>query len=245
MGLFGLFKKKTDYFDKKIEPKCAYCEHGQPGRSNKMILCTKCGIVNEDYSCKKFTYSPLKRIPDRVHPIQDPSLMQDNSVQSEASEKPDTVKTVAVEKEKTENAATEKNESNPEENTTEIINTVKTNSEKETAPTVTEKQLEKTSAQSVSDIRFTPQGNEENIKKLEEIPQPQLSGIANSVAPKEINLPDVQDNAVSSIANSPIARNSEEYLKTVSEQEVSGFVNGGGTTHKLPENTKIQSLSDL
>lgn len=68
MGLFGLFKKKTNYFDKNISPRCSYCEHGKPAKSEGKILCPRCGIVDEDFSCKKFTYSPFKRIPEKEHP---------------------------------------------------------------------------------------------------------------------------------------------------------------------------------
>ena len=234
MGLFGLFKKKTDYFDKKIEPKCVYCEYGQPGRSNKMILCPKCGIVNEDYSCKKFVYSPLKRIPDKVHPTPDPALV--NNDKPAQGEKKEAAVSPAI------------NVSEPQEKAeTPVASTETKPQEKDETPvaSVDAKPQESPTASPISEIHNVPQNNKENIKKLEEIPEPQLSGIANTVAPKEINLPDVADNAVSSIANSPTERNSEAYLKTVTEQTVSGFVNKGSTTHKLPENTKIPTLSDI
>ena len=264
MGLFGLFKKKTDYFDKKIEPKCVYCEYGQPGRSNKMILCPKCGIVNEDYSCKKFVYSPLKRIPDKVHPTPDPALVNnDKPAQeekkeavvspvinvSEPQEKDETpVASIdAKPQEKTETPVTSVDAKPQEKTETPVASVDAKPQEKSETPvaSVDAKPQESPTASPISEIHNVPQNNKENIKKLEEIPEPQLSGIANTVAPKEINLPDVADNAVSSIANSPTERNSEAYLKTVTEQTVSGFVNKGSTTHKLPENTRIPTLSDI
>lgn len=64
MGLFSR-NKKNGMFDKNIEPKCAYCENGKPARSKGKILCPRCGIVESDYSCKKFKYSPFLRIPER------------------------------------------------------------------------------------------------------------------------------------------------------------------------------------
>ena len=264
MGLFGLFKKKTDYFDKKIEPKCVYCEYGQPGRSNKMILCPKCGIVNEDYSCKKFVYSPLKRIPDKVHPTPDPALVNnDKPAQgekkeaavspainvSEPQEKAETpvASTETKPQEKDETPVASVDAKPQEKDETPVASVDAKPQEKTETPvaSVDAKPQESPTASPISEIHNVPQNNKENIKKLEEIPEPQLSGIANTVAPKEINLPDVADNAVSSIANSPTERNSEAYLKTVTEQTVSGFVNKGSTTHKLPENTKIPTLSDI
>ncbi len=65
MGLASLFRKKTNYFRTTIEPQCAYCQYGSRGKSedSSMILCDKKGPMKETDSCKKFWYSPLKRIP--------------------------------------------------------------------------------------------------------------------------------------------------------------------------------------
>lgn len=63
MGLGDLFKKKTNYFDKKIEPKCTYCAHGKRTKDGNRILCASKGLMEEDASCNKFEYSPLKRVP--------------------------------------------------------------------------------------------------------------------------------------------------------------------------------------
>ena len=65
MGLASLFRKKTNYFRTTIEPQCAYCQYGSRGKSedSSMILCDKKGPMKETDSCKKFCYSPLKRIP--------------------------------------------------------------------------------------------------------------------------------------------------------------------------------------
>ena len=65
MGLASLFRKKTNYFKTSIEPQCAYCQYGSRGKSedSSMILCDKKGPMKETDSCKKFCYSPLKRIP--------------------------------------------------------------------------------------------------------------------------------------------------------------------------------------
>lgn len=52
-------------FGAEIEPACQYCEYGRLAADKKMILCKKKGIVSPFYSCKKFFYDPLKRIPRR------------------------------------------------------------------------------------------------------------------------------------------------------------------------------------
>jgi len=49
---------------KQIEDKfCKYCESSVPLIDENQVLCKKHGVVNNDYSCKKFTYDLLKRIP--------------------------------------------------------------------------------------------------------------------------------------------------------------------------------------
>ncbi len=62
MGLASLFKGGK-YFDKGIEPKCDYCQFGKRAKDGNKVLCEKRGLVECNYSCSKFTYSPLKRIP--------------------------------------------------------------------------------------------------------------------------------------------------------------------------------------
>ncbi len=59
----GLFSKKTNYFDKKVTPACGYCLYGKRTKDGSRILCEKQGLMDEDKSCGKFVYSPLKRIP--------------------------------------------------------------------------------------------------------------------------------------------------------------------------------------
>ena len=63
MGLASLFRRRTNYFNPKIEPKCAYCQYGRRQRENGLILCDKKGPMEQDASCNKFQYAPLKRIP--------------------------------------------------------------------------------------------------------------------------------------------------------------------------------------
>lgn len=62
MDLFSLFKGGK-YFDKHIEPKCDYCSFGKRAKDGNKVLCEKRGLVDSNFSCNKFIYSPLKRIP--------------------------------------------------------------------------------------------------------------------------------------------------------------------------------------
>ncbi len=54
--------KKT-FFGNNIEPSCTYCSWGNISHDGNMILCEKQGIVETNYSCKKFVYDPILRIP--------------------------------------------------------------------------------------------------------------------------------------------------------------------------------------
>lgn len=63
MGLFDVFQKGGKYFGKDIKPHCEYCEFGKRAKDGNKVLCDKRGLVDADFHCGKFTYSPLKRIP--------------------------------------------------------------------------------------------------------------------------------------------------------------------------------------
>ena len=65
MGLFDVFKKKTNYFKKDIPPSCSYCVFGKRTSDGGRILCEKQGLMEENQSCRQFIYSPLKRIPTK------------------------------------------------------------------------------------------------------------------------------------------------------------------------------------
>ncbi len=51
-------------FQKKIEPRCAYCAKGAPLDGDN-ILCAKKGVVAPGGKCGSFRYDPLKRVPPR------------------------------------------------------------------------------------------------------------------------------------------------------------------------------------
>jgi hypothetical protein len=54
---------KVDLFSKKIPPKCSYCEYGNRAKDGNKVICEKVGLVNDNQVCKRYIYSPLKRIP--------------------------------------------------------------------------------------------------------------------------------------------------------------------------------------
>ena len=51
-------------FQKKIEPRCAYCVHSRP-LSEEEVVCGKKGVLSAASSCRRFRYDPLKRVPPR------------------------------------------------------------------------------------------------------------------------------------------------------------------------------------
>jgi len=63
MGIMSIFKPGKKYFSKSIPPKCDYCHFGKRAKAGNKVVCEKCGLVDCSYSCGKFVYSPLKRIP--------------------------------------------------------------------------------------------------------------------------------------------------------------------------------------
>lgn len=63
MKIANIFDKGTKYFGNDISPKCSYCQFGNRSKDGNKILCEKVGIVDPEYSCGKFIYSPLKRVP--------------------------------------------------------------------------------------------------------------------------------------------------------------------------------------
>ncbi|WP_294500520.1 hypothetical protein [uncultured Gemmiger sp.] len=67
-----MFPKKI--YGSKIAPACSYCTYGALAADGKMIYCRKRGVVSPYYSCRKFHYDPLMRVPRRQElPKFDPS----------------------------------------------------------------------------------------------------------------------------------------------------------------------------
>ena len=51
-------------FQKKIEPRCAYCIHGRE-LNEEQVVCPKKGVMSAGSHCRGFKYDPLKRVPPR------------------------------------------------------------------------------------------------------------------------------------------------------------------------------------
>ncbi len=60
---------KKKLFGNHIEPACEYCENGRMTKDGQMVLCERHGIVAPYFSCRKFIYAPLKRIPKGNKPL--------------------------------------------------------------------------------------------------------------------------------------------------------------------------------
>ena len=94
MGLFDIFQRGGKYFDKDIPPHCEYCDFGKRAKDGNKVLCDKRGLVDADFSCAKFVYSPLKRIPakqlNRVGFLDEDDEFHDDDKPEEPKKKTDT-----------------------------------------------------------------------------------------------------------------------------------------------------------
>lgn len=247
MGLFSHFKKNNGYFSKNIEPKCSYCEHGKPARSAGKILCPRCGIVDENFSCKKFTYSPFLRIPEKdvknTDTAPEKTTVQDQPETNKPKKTNDVPNDVASphtipnESENRENIPDNSSQSKLEETVTETVQNIKTETKKEASP---ENKVDK-----ISNINNKPSDSSDRIAKLETIEKTAVASIENHVLPKEINLPEVMSNAVTSIENKPLKRDSEGYLKTISVKAVFEFENKKSSVHHIPTDTKTATIGEI
>ncbi len=52
-------------YGNNIKPACAYCERGTKISSFEKVTCSKYGVVDDSYSCRKFIYDPTKRMPPK------------------------------------------------------------------------------------------------------------------------------------------------------------------------------------
>ncbi len=51
-------------FQKKIDPRCAYCKRGVP-LADDTVMCPKRGIMSPGGSCGAFRYDPMRRVPPK------------------------------------------------------------------------------------------------------------------------------------------------------------------------------------
>ena len=54
-------------FEKKMDPRCAYCQRCAP-LDEESVMCIKRGVVPAGFHCRAFKYDPLKRVPPRPPP---------------------------------------------------------------------------------------------------------------------------------------------------------------------------------
>lgn len=52
-------------FRKKMPRSCTTCLFST-NLSEHQLLCSRCGVVADSYSCRKYKYDPCKRIPPSV-----------------------------------------------------------------------------------------------------------------------------------------------------------------------------------
>ncbi len=83
MGILSFFKSSGNYFDKKITPKCDYCQYGKRTNAGNKILCEIKALVDPNFSCNKFVYSPLKRIP--VKQLNSVGILDDEQLYTESA----------------------------------------------------------------------------------------------------------------------------------------------------------------
>lgn len=60
-----------------IERLCELCRFSAEIQTTEDMLCEHRGVVDRDYSCKKFVYDPLKRIPKRPPELVVPEELSD------------------------------------------------------------------------------------------------------------------------------------------------------------------------
>ena len=51
-------------FRKEIEPRCAYCVHGEQVEDD-VVLCLKKGVCSPGGHCRSFSYDPFRRTPPK------------------------------------------------------------------------------------------------------------------------------------------------------------------------------------
>lgn len=66
---------KYRFFGKDIDPACEYCALGRLSSDGKNILCKRKGVTALYYSCRRFKYDPLKRVP-KVRPAVAPEFSE-------------------------------------------------------------------------------------------------------------------------------------------------------------------------
>lgn len=45
---------------------CEFCRFASEIKTTEDMLCSHKGVVDKEYSCRKFVYDPLKRVPKKL-----------------------------------------------------------------------------------------------------------------------------------------------------------------------------------
>ena len=64
-------------FQRKIEPRCAYCTHSRP-LGEEQVICERKGVMSAGSQCRAFRYDPLKRVPPRPPRVDFSALRDDD-----------------------------------------------------------------------------------------------------------------------------------------------------------------------
>ena len=67
-------KKNTD----DIARMCEFCRFASEIKSTDDMLCNYRGVVDKEYSCRKFVYDPLKRVPRKLPELMPIDLESDD-----------------------------------------------------------------------------------------------------------------------------------------------------------------------
>ena len=192
MGLSSLFKFGGKYFDKNIQPKCDYCQFGKRAKDGDKVLCEKRGLVDASFSCGKFTYSPLKRIP--VKQLKFVGSLADDEIYVET--KDDKAEKEAAEAE---------------------AKGIKTPDKKENKNADANVKLEKTQTVQQNNVQpIEPQAvQQNNMQSIE--PQNVQQNNMQSIEPQAVQPDNMQ--SVQSINNAENASNSESDLKSDADED--------------------------
>ena len=205
MGVSSLFKFGGKYFDKNIQPKCDYCQFGKRAKDGDKVLCEKRGLVDASFSCGKFTYSPLKRIP--VKQLKFVGSLADDEIYVET--KDDKAEKEAAEAEAKGIKTPDKKENkNADANVKlEKTQTVQQNNVQPIEPqTVQQNNMQSIEPQAVQ---------QNNMQTIE--PQTVQQNNMQSIEPQAVQPDNMQ--SVQSINNAENASNSESDLKSEADED--------------------------
>ncbi len=170
MDLFSIFKGGK-YFDKHMAPKCDYCQFGRRAKDGNKVLCEKRGLVDCNYSCNKFVYSPLKRIP--VKQLNFVGSLADEDIYIESAG--DIAEKMELENPKKKE---EPKKDTPKNNTPKPVESPKSEAPAQSAPQQTQAPKADAPAQTAPQQTEAPK-NENAVTQQAEIPKNETAPVAD------------------------------------------------------------------